>query len=364
MTGTWFCSLCFLLCAGLGAAPPQGDGVNASARSHELQLRNNNYANVPDQLLLQGAGISKVIVRVFSDDEKNGGLYFTNRDYKTVRPMLDNWAPNFYNGKVGLWAWMGGRWFSWLKDSRYLDREWQNNEQRIIPKLDLFNPDAEELIIDLFKQLAGKPIQGILIQDDLVLRHSEGLSNWGKACFTVATGFPADERLMTKTNSAPGQAWERVKCERLTRVLAKIITACKTVNPLIKVAMNIHYELPLAPEQARSWYAHDPEALAASSLDHFYLMAYHRQIKSELNLSEAANRLYFAKMTAAALERFGPRLVVKIQVRDWQDSSLIPFSELKTYYDLIPAGIERVCFAAADPEDIPLIAQIISQAPR
>jgi hypothetical protein len=125
--------------------------------------------------------------------------------------------------------------------------------------------------------------------------------------------------------------------------------------------MNIHYEMPLAPGQARSWYAHDVQALAASHLDHLYLMAYHRQIKSELGLSETANRLYFAKMVAAALERFGPRLVVKLQVRDWQTSEWIPLAELQAYYDLIPAAVDRVCFAAVDPGDIPLIGQLIQK---
>ena len=335
--------------------------MNASARSHELQLRNNNYANPPNPLFLQTAGFSKLIVRVFSDDEKNGGLYFTNPGYKTVRPVLDAWAPQFAGGPVGLWAWMGGRYFSWMKDARLLDSEWKNNQKRLIAKLDLFNPDAEKIIIGLFTQLAAKPIAGILIQDDLNLRRSEGFSNWGKAYFTLCTGLPADERRMAQNGSAMNRAWERCKCQRLAQLLEKIIQACKAVNPRIQIGMNIHYELPLEPQQARSWYAHDLEALAASRLDHFYLMAYHRQIQSELALTETENRAYFARMTAAALEHFGPRLVVKIQARDWRSGAPIPFGELKAYYDLIPTGVERVCFAAADPSDIPLIARIFSK---
>jgi hypothetical protein len=352
MPGTWFCSLCIFLSLGLGAAP---------VRNHEIQLRNNNYAHAPGQMLLQSAGFTKVIVRVFSDDEKNGGLYFVNPLFKAVRPVLDNWAPEFLRGEVGLWAWMGGRYFSWLKDSRFLDREWRNGQRRIIPRLDLFNPEAEQLLVSLFRELAQKPIRGILIQDDLMLGRYEGFSNWGKAYFTMATGLPADERLMSQNSSAQARAWERVKCERLMQILEKIVMACKAVNPQLKIAMNIHYEMPLAPGQARSWYAHEVPALAASSLDYLYLMAYHRQIKSELGMSETANRLYFAKMAAAALESFGPKLVLKLQVRDWQTSAPIPLAELQAYYDLIPAGIERVCFAAADPGDIPLIAQIIEK---
>jgi hypothetical protein len=351
MPGIWFYSLCFFLSVALAAAPE---------RSHEIQLRNNDYAFAPNPLLLPAAGIDKVLLRVFSDDEKNGGLYFINPMFKTVRPVLDDWAPKFSGGKVGLWAWMGARYFSWFHDSRYLDTEWLNGRRQVISKLDLFNPDAEQIIVGLFRQLAQKPIRGILIQDDLVLRRNEGFSNWGKAYFTRATGLSADERLMLQKGSAHYQAWERCKCERVAQLLEKIVQACKAVNPQIKIGMNIHYETPLAPEQSRSWYAHDPAALAASSLDYLYLMAYQRQIKSELDLSETANRLYFQKMVAAALKSFGPKLVVKLQIRDWQNSELITIAELKSYYDLIPAAVERVCFAAANPEDIPLIAKIIS----
>ena len=371
MPGIWFYSLCFFLSAPLAFAPspwgqsaataPGGLGA-APTRRHEIQLRNNDYASAPEPLFLQAVGIDKVIVRVFSDDEKNGGLYFINHGFKTVRPVLDDWAPKFSGGKVDLWAWMGGRYFSWFHDSRYLDCDWRNGQSLIIPKLDLFNPDAEQIIVDLFRQLAAKPIQGILIQDDLVLRRNEGFSNWGKAYFTRATGLTADERLMLQMGSAQNQAWERIKCERVTQILGKIVQACKTVNPQIKIAMNIHYELPLAPEQARSWYAHDLSALAASPIDYLYLMAYHRQIKSELGLNEGENHLYFAKMSVAALESFGSKLVVKLQVRDWRNAKLITLSELKSYYDLIPAGVERVCFAAVDPGDISLITKIIGPA--
>jgi len=359
MPGTWLYSLCFLLSVALASAAPQGDGDNARGRHHEIQLRNNDYAGAPNLPLLQADGFSKVIVRVFSDDEKNGGLYFINSRFKTVRPLLDDWAPKFYGGGVGLWAWMGGRWFSWFHDSRYLDYAWQNGRRLTVPKLDLFNPEAEKIIVDLFRQLAEKPILGILIQDDLVLRRTEGFSNWGKACFTRATGLSADEKLMLQKDSVHNQAWERLKCERIAQIVEKIVLACKTVNPQIKIGMNMHYEMPLSPEQARSWYAHDSAALTASSLDYLYLMAYHRQIKKELGLSESANRLYFQKMAVAALESFGPRLVIKLQVRDWQTSALIPVAELRSYYDLIPAAVDRVCFAAVDPDDIPLIAQII-----
>lgn len=355
MPGTWFSSLCLLL--GVALAPLYG---SAPIRVHEIQFRHNGYAHAPEPALLLAGGFDKVILRVFSDDEKNGGLYFLNSVFRTVRPVLEGWAPQFGEGGIALWAWMGSRYFSWVKNSRLLDVELRNFQRRVIPKLDLFNPDAEALIVAMFMDLAQKPVRGILIQDDLTLRRYEGFSNWGKAYFVRATGLAVDEQRMVQAGTSLGQAWERCKCERVAQILDKILRACKAGNPGMRIGMNIHYELPLQPQQARSWYAHDLETLKTSGLDLFYLMAYHRQIQSELALSEAANRAYFARMTTAALEHFGPRLVVKLQVRDWRSGAPIPFEELKAYYDLIPAGVGRVCFAAVDPEDIQLLNRITS----
>ena len=146
--------------------------------------------------------------------------------------------------------------------------------------------------------------------------------------------------------------------------LQRIVAACRAANAAIEIGLNVHYEAPLSPERARSWYAFDVRAAGASAVDLFYLMAYHRQMRDEMKLSEGDNRLYFRRMLEAALKLWGPRLVVKLQVRDWRTSEPIPLAELKTYYDLIPDGVERVCFAAADPEDIDLDQPDHSQVDR
>ena len=43
-----------------------------------------------------------------------------------------------------------------------------------------------------------------------------------------------------------------------------------------------------------------------------------------MKLGEGDNRLYFRRMLEAALKLWGSRLVVKLQVRDWQSSEPIP----------------------------------------
>lgn len=353
MRGTFLCSLVLLLSIPAFTAPE---------RRHEIQLRRNDYPVVAAPARLQAAGLSKAILRVFSDDERRGGLYFSNGRFPVVRPALDQWAGEYARGPVPLWAWMGARKFAWLRDDALLDREWSAGSARPIAKLDLFNPQAQELIVQLFAQLARQPIGGILIQDDLTLLVREGFSSWGRASFGRASGLAADPPRMLARGSAHNLAWEDLKAGRVADTLARIVAACRRAAPAVEVGLNVHYEAPLTPERARSWYAFDTAAVSASAVDRFYLMAYQRQMKAEMKLSEGDNRLYFRRMLEAALKLWGPRLVVKLQVRDWLSSEPLPLEELQAYYRLIPAGVESVCFAAADPEDIDLISRVISGA--
>jgi hypothetical protein len=256
---------------------------------------------------------------------------------------------------------MGARKFAWLGDRDLLDREWRAGETRPIPKLDLFNPQAQELIVNLFSALARQGVAGILIQDDLILQRFEGFSSWGKASFNRASNMTVDPRRMLAPGTAQNRAWEDLKAERVAGMLGRIVAACRLARPDVEIGLNVHYEAPLTPERARSWYAFDVVAANGSGVNLFYLMAYHRQMRTEMKLCEGDNRLYFRRMLEAALKLWGPRLVVKLQVRDWQSSEPLPLEELRTYYALIPVEVERVCFAAADPEDIELISKVIAK---
>ncbi len=350
MRGIFLCSLFLALFA-----------LPASPRRHEIQFRRNDYALVPSPMRLQDAGLSKAFLRVFSDDERQGGLYFSSGRFRVVRPALDAWAVEYAGSTVPLWAWMGTRKFAWLEDNDLLDREWSAGKARLIPKLDLFNPRAQELIAMLFAHLARQPVAGILIQDDLTILGGEGFSSWGKACFTHHSGLDADPRLMLARGTAHNRVWQERKAACVGETLKRIVTACHEAKPGIEVGLNVHYEAPLTPERARSWYAFDMAAIGASGVDLFYLMAYHRQMKTEMKLGEGDNRLYFRRMLEAAVKLWGSKLAVKLQVRDWQSSQPIPLDELKIYYDLIPEEVERICFAAADPEDLELISRIIAK---
>jgi biofilm PGA synthesis lipoprotein PgaB len=356
MPGTCRASLALLLVAAiLPAAGP------LATRRHEVQFRRNDYRAVPAPSRLAAVGVGKAILRVFSDDERSGGLYFATGRFPVVRAALEAWAGAYAGGPPSLWAWMGARKFAWLRERGLLDREWDGSGFRAVPKLDLFHPGAVDLIASLFADLARQEVSGILIQDDLTLLRREGFSAWGRAAFIRASGLNDDPRLMLAPGTEQQRAWEAVKVACVGEALRRIVGACRAARPGIVVGLNVHYEAPLTPERARSWYAFDAHSAAAAGIDLFYLMAYHRQMRAEMRLGEGESRLYFRRMLEAALRLWGDRLVAKLQVRDWKSSEPIPLEELRAYYDLIPAAVGRVCFAAADPEDLELISRIITR---
>ena len=88
-------------------------------------------------------------------------------------------------------------------------------------------------------------------------------------------------------------------------------------------------------------------------------MSYHRQIKKEMKLSEDRNRMLFKKIVEKAYEICKDRLVVKIQVRDWDTDEIIPLVELKNYIRLVPKSIKRICFTPVEIEDFYHIKSLI-----
>gem|GEM_PF-658072 len=336
----------------------------AQPPSYEIQFHTNKLHGKLDYSYLKDIGIDTVIYRVFLDDEKEGGLYFSNTQFKIIDLSLDKLIEEYDFKKVKLCAWMIARKFNWLDAPRFQDWQYENGKRRITRKFDIFNPDAVQIIIQVYKELASMKLDSILIQDDFSLRFNEGFSNWGKAQFSKQTGELPREELMIQKNTPYNRSWNRVKATQLARVLDSIVTNCKSVNTAVKIGMNIYYETPLFPDRAEAWYGQNLDYILETGVDYIYLMAYHRQMKDELKLSEAETRDTFRQMVEKAYEKCKEKLIVKIQIRDWKTSERIPSTEIQDYLDLIPAGVRRICFTPVtlDSDDFDYVARIIRSA--
>jgi hypothetical protein len=329
-------------------------------RSYEVQFHTIKLHKKLDYALLKKIGASKIIFRVFQDEEEDGGLYFINSHFRTIEPALENLIEEFDFTKLDLCAWMITRKFNWITDPLMIDYRYENGDRKPIRKLDIFNPDVVRKIIDVYKELASHKIGFILIQDDLMFRYNEGFSSWGKALFSEAVQAPAVEKLMTQKDTDYYYSWNRIKMDQVNRVLKLIVENCKRVNSGIKVGINVYYETPVFESRAAAWYGHNLKEIMDTGVDFVYLMSYQRQIKDEMGLTEAANREFFTQIVEKAYRVCQEKLVVKIQVRDWKTSERIPVEEVREYLRLVPDKVERVCFTPLMPIDFDYLNEIIN----
>ncbi|MCP5054628.1 MAG: hypothetical protein GY940_46110, partial [bacterium] len=241
----------------------------STERRYQAQFFTTQLQGKLDYDRLKKIGIQGIIYRVFLDNEQNGGLYFTNTRFHTIEPALESLIAELDKGafNLELCAWMIGRKFKWISNANMLDYQYENGERRRIRKLDIFNPEALQKLIDVYRDLASRKIDRILIQDDLTLRYNEGFSNWGKAKFTGVTGVPAKEKLMMRKNTPYNKNWNRVKISQLNKVLKWIVQSCKKVNSGIKVGMNIYYETPIFTKKSEAWYSHNLGELLETGID-------------------------------------------------------------------------------------------------
>jgi biofilm PGA synthesis lipoprotein PgaB len=340
----------------------QSNDLHSSHREYQAQFFINKLHGKIDYARFLKIGIKTIIYRVFWDNKQKGGLYFNNTQFRVIEPALENMIDDIVKMKspINLCAWMIGRKFKWVTDSEILDYQYENYQRQLVPKLDIFNPGVMQKLINVYMELASKKTDSILIQDDLTLRYNEGFSNWGKAKFSGEANAPAREKLMMKKDSPYNKKWNQIKVKQISKVLKTIIRACKKVNSGLKVGMNIYYETPISNRKSEAWYAHNLKKILETGIDNIYLMSYHRQIKNEMKLSEAANRELFKKIVQNAYDVCGDKLIVKIQLRDWQTGERIPEEEIKAYLALVPPQIKRVCFTPVKLEDYQYLENIIT----
>jgi len=127
--------------------------------------------------------------------------------------------------------------------------------------------------------------------------------------------------------------------------------------------MNIYYETPVFADRSEAWYAHNLKEILATGIDHIYLMTYQRQIKKEMKLTEAKTRELFQKIVKAAYDVCGEKLIVKLQLRDWDTGERVPVEEIREYLKLIPAGVKRICFTPVKVGDYDYLTSILLVPP-
>jgi len=341
----------FLLAALLLTLTPEK--ARAAERLYAAQvsyLPARSYEELEREFLrMREAGFDTVILRVFHNPgdrlypfavpRAESGVYFATDEAPVVDDILPRVIPLARAAGLRVFAWMNTL-------SLPLELPWDLNGRRydlgrgeIVPgtRLDPFHPEVRRRLLALFHDLGRYDLDGILLQDDLVLRHTEGFSAPALVAYHLASGrmpdpaeFYADREVgssQVRSYSESFWEWARWRNHALLQLAGDLRTAARRENPRLRMAINLMYEALSNPPGALAWLAQDFDAARDAGFDYLAIMAYQRQMARELKLDPEEVLGLLRQMVRDGLARMGDpaALLVKIQATDFEQK--IPLAE-------------------------------------
>ncbi len=253
---------------------------------------------------LKERGYNTIILRVFHNrkdrfhnlvkeagrKQNREGVYFNTDQAPVILDILTPACESAHRTGLKIFAWMTTLQANYVRNSRPQVLSYDEKSGSIIREENLLAPTAREnidFLRKLFLDLAVYPIDGILLQDDLMLRHNQGFEQ------IDGTIIPNPKNLYQLTGKNRTQIsvykplfhrWRQQQALTLQHVANTIFTTCRSLKPALLCAQNIHYELLYNDDWGRDWFACTQESLAASQADYLMVMAYQERIRNELDL--------------------------------------------------------------------------------
>ena len=292
---------------------------------------------------LKRAGIDTVIVRVFHNYSdryyplaRHGaerGVYFRTDEAPVVDDILPEITRLAHGNGLKVFAWMTTRYADYgVEDREELacrGYDFESGHLFRCKGLDLFNDEAVKRLEAIYSDLADNDIDGVLFQDDLVLRHNEGFGPKAGDYFRAASGVSlSPAALYIRDGGEPGKVhytkqfwqWSSAKNRRLLDVADRLRAVVRRKRPATLFAVNLMYESVTNPAAALAWLSQDLKAALGRDFDYYSIMAYHRQMATELDKTPGDIREMIAGMVRDAAGTVGDahRVLIKLQTIDWK----------------------------------------------
>ncbi len=272
------------------------------------------------------------------------GVYFKTDVLCTVNDALGPVAEAARRSGVKIYAWMATRSLTQLKSEDNMSEAFSPDGSVTLGYgANVFRPEVRSALIRLFKDLAAYDIDGILFQDDFIIKYTEGADAEAKALFLAETGIKAaPETFFRGVKEYNGKKtftglkdefyiWAGWKALHMAKFFSALKEAARSVNPELAFAANIYYETPVYPEQGLAWYSQSIQALMAAGADYLAVMGYHEQIEAELGGGPEKTAAFIgdiAKAAAAAAEGEPARVIMKLQTASFlKGGRALPESE-------------------------------------
>ena len=306
---------------------------------------------------LKKAGVNTLIVKTFqtkgdrhfkfANPRCEEGVYFKTDYAPVVDDILGPLADISHRNGLDLFAWITTRYSDFNSGGNVEHRVHSYNfeTKRVEPArgLTVFHPDVVRRLEGIFRDLGRYPVDGILFQDDLILRHNEDFSSEANKVFLKEFGFSPHPDLfyVDPYKTEPGKyyvraytqqfwAWADWKNRWLMNVAQQLMTAARSSNPKLEFGINLYYETALSTANSLAWFSQTLGRTQEKNFDYYAIMAYHRQTMRELNLdSQKAIDLMTEVAQRAARSVGDPsRVMMKVQILDWKSYELLPAKEI------------------------------------
>ena len=308
---------------------------------------------------LKNAGVDTVILRVFQNrgdrmykfvkPRYEEGVYFKTEHAPVVADILGKVTEIVHRNGLDIFAWMTTRYALYGIEGhpewRCKSYNFETTKMEIGRGFNLFHHNVLKRLEGLFRDLGRYPIDGILFQDDLILRHNEDFSTEANKAFLKEFGFSPHpdifyiEPYRTESGKYYVKAytdrfwtWANWKNRWLMNVAKQLMDVARESNPNLKFGINLYYETVLNHSNAVAWFSQTLSEALDKDFDYFAIMAYHRQTMKELDMEEQKAMDLMVEVAQKAVQSIGDpsKVIMKIQVLDWKDYELIPPKEVET----------------------------------
>lgn len=338
---------------------PEGKRVKRRICAQVFYFDGKNLEEVEKRVReLKNAGIDTLILRVFQikgdriykfvKPRHDEGVYFKTEYAPVVEDILGKIAEIAHRNRMDLFAWITTRYsdFGLEGHSEYRCKSYnfETKKMEVGRGFNLFHPDVLKRLEGLFRDLSRYPIDGILFQDDLILRHNEDFSIEANRAFLKEFGFTPhpDIFYIDPYKSDSGKYYVQAYTERfwtwanwknrwLMDVAKRLMSTAKESNPNLQFGINLYYETVLNHSNAVAWFSQSLSAALENGFDYYAIMAYHRQTMKELNMEEKKVFDLMAEVSQKAVKLVGDpsKVLMKVQILDWKNYEVIPQKEVE-----------------------------------
>ena len=316
-------------------------------------------------------GIDTIMLRVFHNNGDkthlniktncSSGVYFNTEYACVVADILSDFITAAKTHNMKVFAWMASRSLSFLKEEDGgMSLAFSPDGGTVTGYgANIFKPEVREKIVNLFTDLAAYPIDGILFQDDFIIKYSEGADDYAVNLYKAETGEIASADLFfSGTKVYEGRKnfsglkdefyrWADWKSRYLTGLFKHIKEKVSEVNSDILFAVNIYYETPVNPSQGLAWYSQKLENFEKAGADYYAVMGYSEQIAKELGLDKNSTAIYIGKIAEKAIQhaKQPERVIMKLQSKYfWNEQNLITEKDFRIVCNYL-ASMKGISFA-------------------